>query len=623
VHPSRPLTVALTEPATVPAAAALAIAAALHAGFAHASFAQASPPASADPAHSAPVTAGDPAGAGAGGSFDVVIRGGTVYDGSGRPGRIADVAIAGDRIVAVGDLGFARGRSEVDARNRAVAPGFVNMLSWSTESLLHDGTGESELRQGVTLQVMGEGSSMGPLDETMRRELLERQGDIRYEVPWSTLGGYLETLERRGIAPNVASFLGAATVRIHTLGYANRRATPDELARMQQLVRAAMEEGALGIGSSLIYAPGTFADTAELIALCRAAAPYGGMYISHLRSEGNRILEAVDELVTIAREAQIPAEIYHLKLAGEENWGKLDAVLARIEAARAEGLRITANMYTYPAGSTGLDAAMPPWVQEGGGKAWRARLRDPAIRARVREEMRAPATDWENLLLAAGSPDRVLLVSFENEALRPLTGKTLAEVARLRGTSVEDTAIDLVIEDDSRVGAVYFLMSEANIERQLQLPWMSFGSDAEAQTPAGPFLASNPHPRAYGNFARLLGHYVRERGVLPLAEAIRRLSALPAENLGLRDRGRLAPGFYADVVVFDPATIADHATFDRPHQLATGVSHVWVNGQAALADGALTGARPGRVVRGPGWTGRRSPAGEPAIVVPAAEGASR
>lgn len=537
-------------------------------------------------------------------SYDVVIRNGIVYDGTGAPGRRADVAIAGDRVVAVGDLSFARGRSEIDAAGQAVAPGFVNMLSWSTESLLADGNGESEIRQGVTLQVMGEGWSMGPLNDTMKQEMREQQGDIRFDITWTSLGEYLQTLERRGIAPNVASFVGAATVRIHTLGHADRAPNEGELEAMRALVRQAMEEGALGVGSSLIYAPGTYAETPELIALCRAAAAYGGSYISHLRSEGDRLLEAIDELVTIAREANVPAEIYHLKIAGENNWPKLDAALARIEAARAAGLRITADMYTYPAGATGLDAAMPPWVQEGGLARWRERLRDPAVRERVRKEMATPAGDWENLLLAAGTPERVILVAFKNEGLKPLTGKTLAEVARLRGQSVEDTAMDLVIEDDSRVGAVYFLMSEENIERQLQRPWVSFGSDESAQTPAGPFLASNPHPRAYGTFARLLGHYVRERQVMPLTEAIRRLTSLPADNLGLRNRGRLAPGFHADVVVFDPATITDHATFDRPHQFATGVSHVLVNGVAVLAGGELTGAKPGRVVRGPGWTGR-------------------
>jgi len=535
--------------------------------------------------------------------YDILIRGGTLYDGSGKPPIKADVAIEGDRVVAVGDLAFARGRREIDAAGLAVAPGFINMLSWSTESLIEDGHSQSEIRQGVTLEVMGEGMSMGPLTETMRAEMLARQGDIHYPIPWTTLGEYLEFLERRGISTNVASFVGATTARIHELGFEDRAPTAEELARMQSLVRQGMEGGALGVASALIYAPGFYAETPELIALAKAAAPYGGVYISHLRSEGDRLLEAVDELLTIAREAGVPAQIYHLKAAGEANWGKLDAVIQKVEAARAAGLAITADMYLYPAGATGLDAAMPPWVQEGGFEAWRERLEDPEIRERVRREMAAPAEDWENLLLAAGSAERVLLVSFKNDALKPLTGKTLAEVAAMRGKSVEETAMDLVVEDGSRVGTVYFLMSEDNIRRQVQLPWVSFDSDEASQKPEGVFLKSNPHPRAYGNFARLLGRYVRDEKLIPLEEAIRRLTAFPAETLKLNRRGRLAPGYFADVVVFDPATIQDHATFAEPHQFATGVVHVLVNGVPVLQDGEHTGATPGRVVRGPGWVG--------------------
>jgi N-acyl-D-amino-acid deacylase len=535
--------------------------------------------------------------------YDILIRGGTLYDGSGKPPIKADVAIEGDRVVAVGDLAFARGRREIDAAGLAVAPGFINMLSWSTESLIEDGHSQSEIRQGVTLEVMGEGMSMGPLTETMRAEMLARQGDIHYPIPWTTLGEYLEFLERWGISTNVASFVGATTARIHELGFEDRAPTAEELARMQSLVRQGMEGGALGVASALIYAPGFYAETPELIALAKAAAPYGGAYISHLRSEGDRLLEAVDELLTIAREAGVPAQIYHLKAAGEANWGKLDAVIQKVEAARAAGLAITADMYLYPAGATGLDAAMPPWVQEGGFEAWRERLEDPEIRERVRREMAAPAEDWENLLLAAGSAERVLLVSFKNDALKPLTGKTLAEVAAMRGKSVEETAMDLVVEDGSRVGTVYFLMSEDNIRRQVQLPWVSFDSDEASQKPEGVFLKSNPHPRAYGNFARLLGRYVRDEKLIPLEEAIRRLTAFPAETLKLNRRGRLAPGYFADVVVFDPATIQDHATFAEPHQFATGVVHVLVNGVPVLQDGEHNGATHGRVVRGPGWVG--------------------
>ena len=536
--------------------------------------------------------------------YDLVIRGGTVYDGSGGAPVAADVAVVADSVVAVGPGLAGRGRAEVDARGLAVAPGFINMLSWATESLIADPKAQSDIRQGVTLEVFGEGTSMGPLTDAMKKTAVEEQGDIKYPIEWTTLGEYLEYLERRGAAPNVASFVGATTVRIHELGYADRAPTPGELARMQALVRHAMEEGALGVGSSLIYAPAFYAKTDELVALAKAAAPYGGMYISHMRSEGNRLLEAVDELLTISREGGVPAEIYHLKAGGAANWPKMAQVVAKVDSARRAGGRVTADMYTYTAGATGLDASMPPWVQEGGYRAWAERLRNPAIRARVAGEMRTPTNAWENLYLGAGSPDKVLLVAFKADSLKYLTGKTLAEVARLRGKSPEETAMDLVIQDGSRVGTVYFLMSEENVRRQIALPWVSFGSDAEAPAPEGVFLKSNPHPRAYGNVARLLGRYVRDEKVVPLREAVRRLTSLPAENLKLRRRGRLAPGYYADVVVFDPAKVQDHATFEKPHQYSTGVVHVFVNGTQVLRDGEHTGATPGRVVRGPGWRGR-------------------
>jgi N-acyl-D-amino-acid deacylase len=537
--------------------------------------------------------------------YDVVIRGGTLYDGSGRPGRVRDVAIVGDSIAAIGPLADARGRAEVDARGLAVAPGFINMLSWATESLIEDGRGLSDIKQGVTLEIFGEGESMGPLNAEMKRLAREAQGDIKYDITWTTLNQYLEHLTRRGVSPNVASFIGATTVRIHELGYADRPPTPAELERMRALVRQAMEDGALGVGSSLIYAPAFYAKTDELIALAEAAAPYGGIYISHMRSEGNRLLEAVDELLQISRHAGIPAEIYHLKAAGQQNWPKMHRVIAKVDSARRVGAKITADMYTYTAGATGLDAAMPPWVQEGGYRAWAERLKDPATRARVIREMRTPTDAWENLMLAAGSPDRVILVGFKADSLKYLTGKTLAEVSRMRGRSPEETAIDLVIADGSRVGTVYFLMSEENVRRQLALPWVAIDSDAEAPAPEGVFLKSNPHPRAYGTFARFLGKYVRDERVVSLEEAIRRLTAFPAENLKLHRRGMLRPGYYADVVVFDPARIQDHATFDKPHQLATGVVHVFVNGTQVLRDGEHTGAKPGRVVRGPGWKGVR------------------
>jgi N-acyl-D-amino-acid deacylase len=533
-------------------------------------------------------------------SHDVIVRGGTIYDGSGNPPISGDVAIDGDRIAEVGAIA-SRGKLEVDAKGLAVAPGFINMLSWADESLIVDGNGQSDIRQGVTLEVFGEGDSMGPMTETMKAEKVAQQGDLKYAIEWTTLGEYLSYLERRGISPNVASFVGATTLRVHEVGRDNRPASAEELSRMQALVRQAMEEGALGVGSSLIYAPAFFATTDELIALAKAAAPYGGMYISHMRSEGNRLLEAIDELLTIAREANLPAEIYHLKAAGRDNWPKLEAAIARIEAARASGLRISANMYTYTAGATGLDAVMPPWVQAGGYEAWAIRLKDPGIRARVLRAMRTPANDWENFFRAVEGPDKIVLIAFKNDALKPLTGKTLAEVAKLRGTSPEETAMDLVIEDGSRVGTVYFLMSEENVRRQMAIPWIAFGSDAEAPAPEGVFLKSNVHPRAYGNFARVLGVYARDQRVMPLEQAIRRLSSLPAENLKLDRRGSIKPGYYADLAMFDPSKVQDHATFSMPHQYSTGMVHVFVNGTQVLKDGEHTGARPGRAVRGPGW----------------------
>jgi N-acyl-D-amino-acid deacylase len=533
--------------------------------------------------------------------YDVLVRGGTFHDGSGGAPRQADIGIRGDRVAAVGHLGGATATTVVDAAGLAVAPGFINMLSWSTESLMADPRALSDLKQGVTLEVFGEGSSMGPLNESMRATALARQSDIRYDIDWTTLAGWLEGLERRGVAVNVASFVGATTVRVHELGYANRPPTVEELARMQELVREAMREGALGVGASLIYAPAFYAQTPELVALAAAAGEYGGGYIAHLRSEADRFVEALDELIAIARDAGVRAEVYHLKAAGRHNWPKMAQAIARIEAARAEGLPVSANMYTYVAGATGLDAAMPPWVQEGGLEAWIARLRDPAQRAQTLEAMRTPSPLWENLYRMAGTPENLKFIGFRNPALRPLTGKTLAQVMAERGTDAENTMIDLVIEDGSRVDTAYFLMSEDNVELGIRQPWVSFGSDAEASAPEGVFLLASTHPRAYGNFARLLGHYVRERGVIPLPEAIHRLTRLPAQNWRLTGRGCLDPGCFADLVVFDPATISDHATFDQPQRFATGVRDVLVNGVPVLRDGAHTGALPGRVVRGPGW----------------------
>lgn len=533
--------------------------------------------------------------------YDLIIRGGTVYDGSGGEPYAADVAVRGDSLAAIGDLSDASARKEIDAGGMAVAPGFINMLSWATESILHDPRSQSDIRQGVTLEIFGEGWSMGPLTDGMRDDELEAQGDIKYKIPWRTLSEYLAHLERRGVSPNVASFVGATTIRIHVLGFEDRKPTDAELDEMRELVRREMEQGALGIGSSLIYAPAFYADTHELIELCKVASEHGGIYISHIRSEGNQLIEAVDELLEISRAANIPAEIYHLKAAGRENWNKLDQVIAKVEAARADGQRITADMYTYTAGATGLNAAMPPWVQEGGFNRWKDRLRDPGTRQRVAKEMRQPTGDWENLLLAAGSPEKVLLVGFKNPDLKHLTGKSLAEIAKQRGKSAEETAMDLVIEDDSRVECVYFLMSEENVRKKIALPWVSICSDSSSLAPEGVFLKSNPHPRAYGSFARLLGKYVREEEVIPLRAAIHKLTGLPATNLGLRKRGFLQPGYFADVVIFDPGKVQDHATFEEPHQYATGVRDVLVNGKLVLRNGEHTGATPGRVVRGPGY----------------------
>lgn len=534
--------------------------------------------------------------------YDLLLHNGTIYDGNGGEPFVADIAVNGDRIVAIGTLD-ASADEVIDASGLAVAPGFINMLSWATDSLLVDGRSQSDIRQGVTLEVFGEGRSQGPINATMRARMeADLAPDSDVEINWTTLDEYLNYLVARGISPNIASFVGATSVRVHELGYEDRPPSAEELARMQALVRQAMEDGAMGLGSSLIYAPAFYASTEELVALASVVGDYGGLYISHLRSEGNRLLEAIDELIHIAREAGIAAEIYHLKMAGQQNWDKFDEVVAKIEAARADGLPISANIYTYTAGSTGLDAAMPPWAQEGGYEAWAERLQNPAIRARVLEEMTTPTDEWENLGLSAGA-EGTLLVGFRNPSLRRYLGKTLAEVAAEREQSAAETAMDLVIEDGSRVQVVYFLMSEENVARGIALPWVSFASDAQSMASEGSFLEQSTHPRAYGNFARVLGKYTRDEQVLTLPEAIRKLSKLPATHLQLRDRGELKAGYFADIVLFDPLTITDHATYAEPHQYATGMEHVIVNGELVLHNGEHTGALPGQVVRGPGWRG--------------------
>jgi N-acyl-D-amino-acid deacylase len=538
--------------------------------------------------------------------FDVIIRGGTVYDGTGKIGIVTDVGINADTIAFIGDLSKAVAKKEVNAQGLAVAPGFINMMSHAEVSLLIDGKSQSDIRQGITLEVLGEGS-MGPLSIKMKndyRDQMKRNPDWQFDIDWTTLGEYLESLQRRGISPNVASFVGANTIRIHELGYANRAPNAEELERMKALVKQAMEEGAMGTTTALIYAPDNYATTEELIELSKVAASYGGMYISHMRSEGNNILAAIDETIRIAREANLPAEIYHLKLGGKENWGKLDSVIAKIDKANKSGLRITADMYTYTAGATGLDATMPPWVQEGGINEWIKRLKNPAIRKKVLQEMQTPTDKWENLLLNAGDPDRVLLLGFTNDSLKQFTGKTLGEVAKIYGKSPEETAMDLVITDSTRVETAYFLMNEENIKRQIALPYLSFGSDAGSPAAEGMFLKYKDHPRAYGNFSRLLSKYVRDEKVIPMEEAIRKLTLLPATNLKIKRRGMLAPGYFADFAIFDPIAIQDHATFENPHQYSTGMIHVLVNGVSVLENGEHTGAKPGKVVRGPGWNGR-------------------
>lgn len=536
-----------------------------------------------------------------GGNFDVIIRNGTVYDGSGAEPQKVDIAIRGDRIAGIGPaVAGAKANTVIDAKGLAVAPGFINMLSWSTESLIQDGRSQSEIRQGVTTEIMGEGESMGPVNDRVREHKIREQTDIKYDITWNTLAEYLQYLEKRGVSCNVASFIGATTIREYVIGYEDKQPTPEQLDQMRELVRKEMEAGALGIGTSLIYPPAFYAKTEELIELCKVAAKYQGKYISHMRSEGNQLFEALDELLRIAREANIPAEVYHIKAAGQKNWPKEDELLARIERAQKEGVKVTADMYTYTAAGTGLDACLPPWTEDGGYPALFKRLRDPATREKIKAEVQVDSDKWENLYLMAGSPDKILLVGFKSEKLKPLTGKTLAEVAKMRGKDPIDTAMDLIAEDESRISTVYYLMSEENVKKELRKPWISFDSDEASQAPESPFTKSNPHPRAYGNFARVVGKYVRDEKLLSMSDAIHRLSGLPATNLGLDHRGFLKEGMFADVVVFDPATITDHATFEKPHQYATGMKYVFVNGVQVIKDGEHTGAKPGRALWGPG-----------------------
>jgi N-acyl-D-amino-acid deacylase len=536
--------------------------------------------------------------------YDLILRGGTLYDGGGGPPITGDIAIQGDSIAAIDSHLSERGQTEIDVSGLAVAPGFINMLSWSSESLIEDGRSQSEIRQGVTLEVMGEGFSYGPLSPEMKPLNLIGTGDIHFDIEWTTLGEYLDYLERRGVSTNIASFVGFGTLRTYALGFENRPPTPDELDLMRRLARQAMQEGAVGMSTALIYSPEFYAKTDEIIELAKVVSEYDGLYISHVRGEGATLLDAYEELFTIAREANVRAEIYHMKAAGRANWDKMDEAIRRVEAARAEGLDITADMYTYPFSGTGLDACLPPWVHEGGHDALTARLRDPATRDRIRQDMNTPSDAWENMYLG-NTPDSILLSGFHKEYMKPLSGKTLAQVAAERGTPPEDTLMDLIVEDDSRVFTMYFSMSEDNLRKQVALPWMAFCSDAASIAPEGVFLKSNPHPRAYGSFARVLGKYVRDEGLVPLEEAVRRLTAFPAANLKIWRRGWLQTGFYADIAVFDPARVQDYATPQDPHRYSEGMVHVLVNGVPVLRDGDHTGAKPGRVVRGPGWHGKQ------------------
>ena len=528
-------------------------------------------------------------------TYDIVIRNGQIIDGSGNTSFKADIGINADTIAAVGDLKNSEGRTEIDAAGLAVAPGFINMLSWAVESLIEDGRSQSDIRQGVTLEVMGEGDSWGPLNEKMKVQLKKEQGDIKYDIVWTSLGEYLEFLEKKGVSANVASFVGSSTLRIYTVGYDNRAPSAAELDSMRMLLRQALEEGAVGFSAAIEYVPASFASTDELSELCRVTAEYDALFISHIRNEDDRLLESIDEFLEIAGKSGARSEIYHLKQVGKTNWDKIDPVIMKIDSARAAGMQVTADMYNYSASSTGFDVLMPEWVQEGGFDAWRKRLMDPSVRSVVGPYI------LNTILRKPGTPANILLVGFNTDSLKYLTGKTLAEVSAMRKKTAEETVMDLVVEDNSRISVVYFSMSEENVKRQIALPWMSFCSDGSSQAPEGVFLKSGTHPRAYGNFARLLGKYVRDEKVISLEEAVRRLTSFPAANLKIDRRGLLKPGYYADIAIFDPATIRDNATFEEPKKYATGMVHVFVNGVQVLKEGEHTGATPGRVVRGPGW----------------------
>ncbi len=532
----------------------------------------------------------------------ILLRNGIIFDGTGADPVRGDILISGDKITEIGDFSKTVASQVIDLEDLAVAPGFINMLSWATESLIEDGRSMSDIKQGVTLEVMGEGTSMGPLNDEMKRtrDTILSTADIHYDIEWTTLGEYLEFLERKGVAANVASFVGSSTLRIHAAGYDDREVTTDEMAEMKSLLHQAMREGAMGMSAALIYPPATYQTTEELIELCHVVAEYDGMYITHLRSEGEQFIAALDELIQVMRATGVTGEIYHLKASGKSNWHKMDEAIKKIEAARAEGLPLTADMYTYPYSGTGLASCIPAWAHDGGFQRMIERLKDPHLRERIKTEMSLPSDQWENMFYENGA-DGILLAGFAKQELRQYQGMTLRQVMTERGTSAADTVIDLLIEDNSRIFTLYFSMSEDNLRQQMKLPWVSFCSDAGSIATEGAFLSYHPHPRAYGSFARVLGKYVRDEGAITLSEAIRRLSGFPADNLKLKHRGYLKPGNFADLAIFAPEHIQDHSVPGNPHQYSEGMVHVFVNGVQVLRDGKHTGDLPGRVLRGPGW----------------------
>ncbi|HEY2648061.1 MAG TPA: D-aminoacylase [Puia sp.] len=533
-------------------------------------------------------------------TYDTIIRDGLIYDGNGGEPYQGDIAIDADTIAFIGDLKNSRSNNEINAEGKAISPGFINMLSHSEESLIQDARSQSDLRQGVTLEVFGE-LSMGPLNEKMKKQMADGQRDIKYPVTWNTLGEYMNWLEKKGISCNIASFVGTGTVRQYVIGEDDVAPTATQLDHMKLLIDQAMDEGAMGITNALIYPPDFFAKTDELVPLAKEAAKYGGMYTSHIRSEGSKLFEAVRELISISKQTGIRVEIYHLKEAGRDNWSKLDSLIKIVEKARKEGVPITANMYTYNRSATGLTASFPPGLQDGGfDKLWK-KLQDKKIREQMKKAMNTNATDWENTYYQAGGAAGVLMIGFKKDSLRKYIGKTLAEVAAYRGRSAEETAMDLIVEDSTRIEVVYSSMDENNVRREVALPWVSFGSDEASTAPEGVFLLSSAHPRAYGTFARVIGKFVRDEKMLSLQQAIYQLSKLPAMNLKLDRRGELKPGNYADIVLFDPKLVKDHATYEKPLQYATGISDVLVNGVQVIKNGEHTGARPGRFIKGPGF----------------------